>query len=264
VFSSTILPQRVFTNIFVSFSPLPSFSYNSHLTSARIKSAIEVSLSQRLMQLLDGPVSSNALSQVDMQSSKFPIHQIRSSILQKSKSLLQTTALHELQWVQPKSEAPFALALDMDKFAALFVYLVGSLFLVACLLPVEVMHGMMFHLSALLLAHCLLLLLLSNSASRHLLLRTLTSQAHLTASTLPNFPGSNLLFQLTIHRKAVHGSNSMDTYKHQQSCHALQTCTSFPQVRSSIATIKASQFLAQLPHRLVQEWFSAPLMMQTS
>jgi len=60
--------------------------------------------------------------------------------------------------VQLRLEALFAQVLDMDKFAALFVYLVGSLFLAACLLPAEAMHGMMPLLFALLLAPCLLLL----------------------------------------------------------------------------------------------------------
>jgi hypothetical protein len=110
------------------------------------------------MPLPDGPASSNALSQVDTQSSKCPIHLIPTLTLQKSKSLQQTTALNEPLWVQPKLEALYALALDMDKFAALFVYLAGSLFLVACLLPAEVMLGMMPHLFALLPAPCLLLL----------------------------------------------------------------------------------------------------------
>ena len=185
-------------------------------------------------------------------------------MLQKSKSLQQTTALNEPLWVQPKLEALFALAQDMDKFAALFVYLVGSLFLVACLLPAEAMHGMMPPLFAHHLAHCLLLLHMLSSASRHSSLRTLTSQAHLTASTLPTPQWSDLPFQLTAHLKAAHGSNSMVTYKHQQSCHATLTCTSSLQVRSSTATIKALQFLAPFPHRLEQAWFSAPLTMQTS
>jgi hypothetical protein len=216
------------------------------------------------MQLLDGPVSSSALSLVDMQSSKCPIHLIPTSTSQKSKSLQQTTALNEPLWVQPKLEALFALALDTDKFAVLFVYLAGSSFPVACLLPAEAMHGMMPHLFAHHLAHCLLLLHMLSSASRHSSLRTLTYQAHLIVSTLPTPPWSDLLFQLTAHHKEAHGSNSMATYKHQQSCHATLTCTLFLQVRSSIATIKALPFLVPFPHRLVPVWFSAPLMMQTS
>jgi hypothetical protein len=216
------------------------------------------------MPLLDGPASSNALSQVDMQFSKCPIHLIPLLTLQKSKSLLQTTALHELQWVLLRLEALFAQVLDMDKFAALFVYQAGSLFLEAYLLLAEVMLGMMPRLFAPLLAHCLLLLHMLNSASRHSSLRTLTSQAHLIASTLPILPWSDLLFQLTAHLKAAHGSNSMVSYKHQQSCHATLTCTLSLPVKSSTAMTKDLQSLAQLPHRLVQVWFSVHSTMQTS
>ena len=82
------------------------------------------------MQLLDGLVFSNALSQVDMQSSKCPTLQIPTSMLQKSKSLLQTTALSELQWVQLRLEDQFALVLDTVKFVVFHVSLDGSSFLV--------------------------------------------------------------------------------------------------------------------------------------
>jgi hypothetical protein len=51
--------------------------------------------------------------------------------------------LNEQQLVQLKLAALFALALVMVRSAALFVYLAGLLFLVACPLPAEVMLGMM-------------------------------------------------------------------------------------------------------------------------
>jgi hypothetical protein len=80
------------------------------------------------MQLPDGPVYFNALSQVDMQSSKCPIHQIPTSTLQKFKSLQRTTAPSEPQWVQLRSADQFALVLDTVKFVALLAFRAGSLF----------------------------------------------------------------------------------------------------------------------------------------
>jgi hypothetical protein len=64
-------------------------------------------------------------------------------MLQKSRSLLQTTVLSEVQLVQLKSVALFAQVLDMVRCAVLCAFLVGSLFLVACHPLVAEMHGMM-------------------------------------------------------------------------------------------------------------------------
>ena len=120
-----------------------SFFFFSHPTFVRTKSAIAVQLSRFLMLHLVIQVFSNAHLQVVMQSSRFPTHLIHGSMLQKSKFLLQTIVLSEVLLEQLRLVALFVLVLVMAKSAVLFVYRVGSLFLVACLQLAEETPGMM-------------------------------------------------------------------------------------------------------------------------